>query len=287
MSINYFYSFHKNIQFTVDTFDIDIYHKTTFTGQYLNYNSFVPWHYKVSWIRSLVHRAKIICSTPILFTKQINFIFDKLMSWNDFPLHVRKSLRKRFLSDGPPKTRTLTERPMLWLNLPFLGKEGDFLIKNFKRKILKNLDNINLKIIFKTNNVSMFCSNKDRIADIKKANVVYKFSCPGCAKTYIGKTERNLITRLNEHADGHVESAIHSHLLSCSFYHDVLSYFSIFHFNKNKIISYFKNDIYRNTIIIDQFDNWSQLLYLEAYYIKLLKPKLNTGVKASRELQLF
>ena len=51
-------SFHKNIQFTVDTFedsnihfldlmildnyDIDIYHKTTFTGKYLNNNSFVP-----------------------------------------------------------------------------------------------------------------------------------------------------------------------------------------------------------------------------------------------------
>ena len=54
----------------LDNYDIDIYHKTTFTGQYLNYNSFVPWHYKVPWIRSLVHRAKVICSTPILFTKK-------------------------------------------------------------------------------------------------------------------------------------------------------------------------------------------------------------------------
>ena len=51
-------SFHKNTQFTVETFDdnnihfldlvildnyeIDIYHKNAFTGQYLNYNSFVP-----------------------------------------------------------------------------------------------------------------------------------------------------------------------------------------------------------------------------------------------------
>ena len=32
---------------------------------------------------------------------------------------------------------------------------------------------------------------KDRIADIKKANVVHKYSCPGYAKTYIGQTETN------------------------------------------------------------------------------------------------
>ena len=32
---------------------------------------------------------------------------------------------------------------------------------------------------------------------------------------------------------------------------------------------------------------WSELEYLEAYYIKINKPKLNHGLKASREFKLF
>ena len=33
--------------------------------------------------------------------------------------------------------------------------------------------------------------------------------------------------------------------------------------------------------------NWSQLLFLEALYIKNLAPKINNGLKATRELVLF
>ena len=29
---------------------------------------------------------------------------------------------------------------------------------------------------------------------------IYKVTCPGCNEDYIGKTDRNLVTRLNEHA---------------------------------------------------------------------------------------
>ena len=69
-------TYHKNLQFTVDTFEddsvhfldllilddlnIDIYRKSTFTGNYINYDSYVPWYYKISWIKSIIFRAKII-----------------------------------------------------------------------------------------------------------------------------------------------------------------------------------------------------------------------------------
>ena len=29
---------------------------------------------------------------------------------------------------------------------------------------------------------------------------IYKVNCPGCNENYIGKTDRNLVTRLNNHA---------------------------------------------------------------------------------------
>ena len=45
----------------------------------------------------------------------------------------------------------------------------------------------------------MFCSNKDHIQFQQKANVIYRITCLGCYNKYIEKTERNIITRLDEH----------------------------------------------------------------------------------------
>ena len=45
----------------------------------------------------------------------------------------------------------------------------------------------------------MFCPTKDRISWNQKANVTYIIQCPGCHNDYVGKADRNLITRLSEH----------------------------------------------------------------------------------------
>ena len=50
---------------------------------------------------------------------------------------------------------------------------------------------------------------------------------------------------------------------------------------------YLFNTIIDNTSILDRDSNWLRLLFLESYYIKSLKPSLNTGARASKELQLF
>ena len=64
--------FHKNLNFTIGTFDdkkvhfldllidrntTDIFYKDPHTGQYTNYNSFVPWNFKTSRVKSLYPRA--------------------------------------------------------------------------------------------------------------------------------------------------------------------------------------------------------------------------------------
>ena len=76
-----FNSFDKNLRFTVDRFQNEVPHfldikmsaqgltisrKNSHTGQYDYYDSFTPWDYKISWIRSLVRRAKRICSVNLL-----------------------------------------------------------------------------------------------------------------------------------------------------------------------------------------------------------------------------
>ena len=46
----------------------------------------------------------------------------------------------------------------------------------------------------------MFCSVKDKIPSNQKSNVIYTIKSPGCAEDYVGKTDRCVITRLNEHS---------------------------------------------------------------------------------------
>jgi hypothetical protein len=51
--------------------------------------------------------------------------------------------------------------------------------------------------------------------------------------------------------------------------------------------SHIFNAVHDNFEVIDSCDNWSQLEFLEAYYIKNYDSTINDGLKASKELQLF
>ena len=73
---------------------IDIYRKSTCTGQYTRYDSFEPWSRKTALVRSLFHRAVNICSHLTFFNKQISIIFQS-RSWNGFPANVRFSIIRK------------------------------------------------------------------------------------------------------------------------------------------------------------------------------------------------
>ena len=46
-------------------------------------------------------------------------------------------------------------------------------------------------------------------------------------------------------------------------------------------------ELHLHVKIFNKNDKWDQLQFLEAYYIKKLAPKINFGLIASKELQLF
>ena len=146
----------KNLKFTYDTFhdehphflDIDIhpdglkiYRKSTFTGHYTDFSSYVPWAFKISWIQSLVYRAKHICDPKFIKDELTNI---KLFaSWNGFPSKVRDKLVNKFYksSNNPANINTLDENDdttvTVWLNIPFIGPKGDQLVKSFKKQIVE------------------------------------------------------------------------------------------------------------------------------------------------------
>ena len=72
--------------------------------------------------------------------------------------------------------------------------------KNCFKKVQKCFKaNVHLITCYETKKgTAIFCSAKDSIPIHQKTKVIYKVTCPGCNEDYVGKTDRNLITRLNE-----------------------------------------------------------------------------------------
>ena len=57
-------------------------------------------------------------------------------------------------------------------------------------------------------------------AETLQSSVVYKFVCPGCNASYIGKTDGCLYTPVNEHAKS---KEIYNHVNDCEHFEHVLS----------------------------------------------------------------
>ena len=66
--------------------------------------------------------------------------------------------------------------------------------------------------MYDTKKVTFFCSKKDPVP--VNLHVIHQFECPGCKAKYIGKTDRSLEFRSNEHSDFRT-SAVGKHLYEC------------------------------------------------------------------------
>ena len=124
-----------------------------------------------------------------------------------------------------------------------------------------------------------------------RAHVIYEFQCPGCKAKYIGKTDRCLGLRLDEHSRAET-SAIGKHLNECEHFHFIVNLYNISVFSDldQAVIQHYYHihaAVLQNTRIIDKNNNWSQLCFLESLYIKRRNPTLNVGIKATKELVLF
>jgi len=139
----------------------------------------------------------------------------------------------------------------------------------------------------------MFCSNKDKITEDLKSNAIYKFRCPGCSDEYIGKTDRNFRTRVLEHGSYRKDqnTNVYKHLSACKYYDEITSLFALPCGDNKRVCLNTPQHLIETAIdsinILARNDDWVQLCFLESLYIKREKPALNTGCKATKELQLF
>ena len=303
--------FDSNLKFTYDMFETEnphfldieitsnglkIYRKETFTGHYSDFSSFVPWNYRISWIRSLVYRTKRLCDHKYL--KQGIREVKKFASWNGFPRNVHNRLINRFVNSPPkrqPDNEEDNEEITLWFNVPYIGATGENLIKSLRKKIVKLLNTkkkIKIKTFFKTTQLRDFASSKDKTPLLSKSNVVYEVCCPACGENYIGKTERTLKERSIEHAWYDVESPMRNHLKSCSHFNHMYGILTMLLETPTEDESLIRRNftiqaLQKQIKVLDSDKNWNQLLYKEALNIERKDPTLNKGLKASRRLRLF
>ena len=110
-------------------------------------------------------------------------------------------------------------------------------------------------VAFQTpNDIGRLFPHKDRIENVKmKSKVVYHLKCQDCDANYIGKTERILTHRLNEHSHLDKNSAIHQHLAE----------------NKTHKFDF------EGVEILDTADSDIKLQLKELLHVNKLKPSLN------------
>ena len=72
----------------------------------------------------------------------------------------------------------------------------------------------------------MFCLTKDRTSWNQKANVIYIIQCLGCHNDYVGKMDKNLITRLSEH-EKKEDQPMFQHFQSCEEINYKLNFYSL------------------------------------------------------------
>ena len=60
-------------------------------------------------------------------------------------------------------------------------------------------------LLFMTKKISFYCNVKDKVPHEQRNNILYRIRCPGCDVKYIGKAERCLISRMNEHGKRNIE----------------------------------------------------------------------------------
>ena len=130
----------------------------------------------------------------------------------------------------------------------------------------------------------MFFSPKGKIKTIQKGNIIDDVQCPACKQHYIGKTDRCFVILFDEHGNPH-DQPMFQHLVNWQQFLEKLSILNL-PISDNSIPevelnSHVMNAVHNNSKVLDHNNNWSQLCFLEAFYIKTSKPKANAGFKAS------
>ena len=102
--------------------------------------------------------------------------------------------------------------------------------------------------------------------NIEEVGTKKHIQCPGCHNVYVGKTDRNLITRLLWHGKKE-DQPMFQHFCSCEVFNYKLNlYSSADIFSDTRMVDHMErvyDSVIDNCKILDSCNNWAILQYLE------------------------
>jgi hypothetical protein len=213
---NNFNSFHKKLQFTIELetnnsipfLDLNIarnndgrlvtdwYHKNTWSGRYLNYNSYLPLTYKINTITILTKRILQLSDEKF---HETNFeILKKTLISNNYPQQlvnrIIKSEQEKHLQPLATNQSTNELSTNKFVSVPYDQRTYHSLKRLFKFH--------NIQVVAKPSNTlykHTFSKLKDKTDKQIQSNLIYEVPCKDCNSTYIGQTKQYLKKRMYSH----------------------------------------------------------------------------------------
>lgn len=210
-----FNSFNKHIKFTVEIekenkipfLDVllqknengdlitDWYHKKTWSGRYLHFNSALPMSYKRNTVTLLAD--KIFKLSDIQFHKKNLDLLTAILKNNGYPEGmIKSSIRDvkmkmyRAISNEP--VANSETRKKIYVSIPY--------VKHLFERVKHLLAKYDIIAVGRSHNSlkNVFSNLKDKTPLELQSNVIYKAECQ-CGINYIGQTKQNLRNRVNQH----------------------------------------------------------------------------------------
>jgi len=193
-----------------------VYVKSTDKGTYLNFESFTPLNYKLTTIKTLVHRAFKISSNWHLFDIEIKRITQNLVN-NNFPQSLIEKTIKSTLNNLIQNNKEHNNIENITLFFESSNLSNKKMEENKLKLILK--DHIKttpgkkliLRSYYKPLKLSSCFPTRSTLSLGESSNVVYQFKCSesGCNATYVGYTTNTLNMRMTQHK--YKPSKVHQH----------------------------------------------------------------------------
>nr|VZI15882.1 unnamed protein product [Spirometra erinaceieuropaei] len=135
-----------------------VYRKKTWSGQYMNFASFVPFQQKRNLVRCLAQRARKICSTDSI-EEELRKIQDFLRE-NGYPdRFIAKNIAERPVKPATPTA----EKKTLFLKVPFQGDATrELLRRRLDQAVLRTFPAPRVQISFSTNPILRGEESKSR-----------------------------------------------------------------------------------------------------------------------------
>lgn len=234
---------HPNIRFTIEheqngelpfldalvyrgssRYHTTLFRKKTFTGVYLNWTSLTSRKYKISLIYCLLDRIWKICSDPGHRDEEIHKLRG-ILATNEYPVDIVNREINKFVTNRtkvsgsnqptePAEKDQSDKTTTRFLILPFVSQKAESFAKKLKNVVNEFYPQVDFNVAFKTpDEIGKHFPYKDNIkSNLDRSLVVYRIKCKteGCDASYIGKTERILRHRVEEHQK-QSSSACHQH----------------------------------------------------------------------------